>query len=136
MAGAGFLIADGEVAAAVDRQIEAPVGPTEGLAEFGMVENGHRDARQWAILLIQHPPTQHGGAFRINGAGCDAGLNRVGAGVEKFSGGKDGRRYGRSVTMPEPLSLDQVIVNAPGGLGRSSSVTVPVKSAVAGNVIV
>ncbi len=26
MAGAGFLIADGEVAAAVDRQIEPPVG--------------------------------------------------------------------------------------------------------------
>jgi hypothetical protein len=40
------------------------------------------------------------------------------------------------VTVPGPETFDQVVVTAPGGLGRPSSVTVPSSVALAGRVIV
>ena len=39
-------------------------------------------------------------------------------------------------TVPGPLTLLQVVVTVAGGLGRPSSVTVPLNAAVAGSVIV
>ena len=41
-----------------------------------------------------------------------------------------------NVTVPGPLTFVQVVVTAPGGFGRPSSVTVPSSVAVAGKVIV
>jgi len=37
--------------------------------------------------------------------------------------------------MPGPLTLDRVVVTAPGGVGRPSSVTVPDRLATAGKVV-
>ncbi len=41
-----------------------------------------------------------------------------------------------NVTVPGPLTLDQVVVTVAGGFGRPSSVTVPLRLAVAGSVMV
>ena len=40
-----------------------------------------------------------------------------------------------NVTVPGPLSFDQVVVRVPGGFGNPSSVAVPFKVAEAGRVI-
>src|SRR5262245_22989915 len=40
------------------------------------------------------------------------------------------------VTMPGPETFDQLVVRAPGGLGRPSSATVPSRLAEAGEVMV
>ncbi len=40
-----------------------------------------------------------------------------------------------NVTVPGPLTIVQAVVNAAGGLGRPSSLTVPLKLAEAGSVI-
>ena len=40
-----------------------------------------------------------------------------------------------NVTVPGPLTFDQVAVTWPGGVGRPSSVTEPCKKAVAGRTI-
>ncbi len=40
------------------------------------------------------------------------------------------------VTVPVPLTLDQVVVTLAGGLGSPSSVAVPTRLAVAGRVMV
>ena len=40
------------------------------------------------------------------------------------------------VTVPGPETFVQVVVTAPGGLGRPSSVTVPSSAAFAGRLIV
>ncbi len=40
------------------------------------------------------------------------------------------------VTVPGPLTLDQVMVKTPGGLGKPSSVAVPTRLAAAGKVMV
>jgi hypothetical protein len=40
------------------------------------------------------------------------------------------------VTVPGPLTIVQVVVTAPGGFGKPSSVTVPLRLADAGNVII
>src|SRR6266542_3498737 len=40
-----------------------------------------------------------------------------------------------NVTVPEPLTFDHVIVIAPGGFGKPSSETTPVRVALAGSVI-
>jgi hypothetical protein len=41
-----------------------------------------------------------------------------------------------NVTVPGPLTLDQVVVSIAGGLGNPSSVAVPLRLADAGSVIV
>ena len=41
-----------------------------------------------------------------------------------------------NVTVPGPLTLLQLVVTAPGGLGRLSSLAVPARLALAGSVIV
>ena len=40
------------------------------------------------------------------------------------------------VTVPGPLTIDQVVVTVPGGVGRPSSEADPARAAVAGKVIV
>ena len=49
---AGLLVVDGELPAAVDRQVEHPVGPAQGLAEFGVAQDGdgHAGARITHLL--------------------------------------------------------------------------------------
>jgi hypothetical protein len=41
-----------------------------------------------------------------------------------------------NVTVPGPLTFDHVVVNIAGGLGNPSSEAVPLRLALAGNVIV
>jgi hypothetical protein len=41
-----------------------------------------------------------------------------------------------NVTVPGPLTFDHVVVNVAGGLGNPSSLAVPLRSALAGSVIV
>ena len=91
---AGLLVIHRQPAAAVDRQIEPAIRPAQGLAEFGMVQNGEGHTRQRLVLLVQHPAANHRAAFRLDSARRDAGLNRVSTGVEEIRrgvmGGGDG----------------------------------------------
>jgi hypothetical protein len=41
-----------------------------------------------------------------------------------------------NVTVPGPLTVDHIVVNAPGGLGNPSSVAVPLRLADAGSVTI
>ena len=95
----GFGVVEGQQAAAVDCEVELAIGTAQCLAELGVVLDGDGHARQGGVGLVPHGPAEHGGTLRFDRALGDAGLDRVGTGVQEFCcighRGGDGRIEGR-----------------------------------------
>ncbi len=110
---AAALIIQGQIPAAVDRQIEHPIRPAQGLAEFRMIQNGNHHRRQRRIVLIQHLTAKNRRPSRFNRAGRDAGLNRIAAAVEELVAAK--------VVVATVGSIGGATVSGAGGSGGKFS---------------
>jgi hypothetical protein len=90
-----------ELPAAVDGEVVAAVGARGRVAELGVVEDrhartAHRDGRAGGVRAgLEHAPAQHGDPLRLDRAGRDVLLDRVGALVEEARAARDARRHGR-----------------------------------------
>src|SRR5207253_9680564 len=79
-------VIDRERTAAVDRHIEGAVAAADRLAEFRMIEDGHRYTRNYIAVAAGDFAPENSGSSCLDGPGCDSGLNRINSRIKKLRG--------------------------------------------------